>query len=195
MGDDLPSDESWWKAKIANTAHGHSPEHISTELLMPKGAQRFHFKGGAKFVHGGAMLQEVCVPVLQVRELEKSQTAKHEKQTVGVVVASQPIKIVNNIDKIRFIQTDAVNERFIERLLDIVLLDSNGNEVSSRETVLFDSASEAMDERIRDVRLKLIGSNFDRKAVYTLILENTMTKTRLSQYAVTIDLAIQDEFF
>ncbi len=191
VGNNLPSDEACWKGSINDTAHGSS----DTEFLLPKAAQRFHFVGGAKFVHGGAMLQEVCVPVLHVRELQKEQAAKHEKQPVGVVAATQPIKLVNNIDKVRFIQTDPVGERFVARLLDVYIVDAQGNEVSSRETINFDSVSKVMDERTREARLKLIGSQFDRNAQYTLVLENAEMRTRYSQYAVTIDLAFQDDFF
>nr|UVX22914.1 hypothetical protein [Proteus terrae subsp. cibarius] len=190
VGNNLPSDEACWKGSINDTAHGSS----DTEFLLPKAAQRFHFVGGAKFVHGGAMLQEVCVPVLHVRELQKEQAAKHEKQPVGVVAATQPIKLVNNIDKVRFIQTDPVGERFVARLLDVYIVDAQGNEVSSRETINFDSVSKVMDERTREARLKLIGSQFDRNAQYTLVLENAEMRTRYSQYAVTIDLAFQDDF-
>uniref|UniRef100_UPI003F5877D1 hypothetical protein n=1 Tax=Vibrio cholerae TaxID=666 RepID=UPI003F5877D1 len=58
-----------------------------------------------------------------------------------------------------------------------------------------DSVSKVMDERTREARLKLIGSQFDRNAQYTLVLENAEMRTRYSQYAVTIDLAFQDDFF
>ncbi len=191
VGDNLPSDETCWKGSIMNTAHGGS----YTEFLLPKGAQRFHFIGGAKFVHGGAMLQEICIPVVHIRELQKKEAAKHEKQLVGVVVANQPIKIVNNIDKIRFIQTDPVGERYIARQVEIFILDAQGNEVSSREIINFDSCSKVMDERTREAKLKLIGSKFDRISQYTLVIENADTRTRYSQYAVTIDLAFQDDFF
>ena len=37
------------------------------EFWIPKAANRFHFTGGARFVHGGAMLQEIVVPVITVR--------------------------------------------------------------------------------------------------------------------------------
>ncbi|MEN8426699.1 BREX-1 system phosphatase PglZ type A [Acinetobacter schindleri] len=195
VGSNLPSDEACWKGSINDTAHGSSGSSYQAEFLLPKSAQRFHFVGGAKFVHGGAMLQEVCVPVLHVRELQKEQAAKHKKQPVGVVAATQPIKLVNNIDKVRFIQTDPVGERFVARLLDVYIVDTKGNEVSSRETINFDSVSKVMDERTREARLKLIGSQFDRNAQYTLVLENAEMRTRYSQYAVTIDLAFQDDFF
>lgn len=191
VGENLPSNEAYWHGKVANTA-GAS---CSTEFMLPKGAQRFHFKGGAKFVHGGAMLQEVCIPVVYVRELEKEQAAKYEKQRVGVVVARLPIKLVSNIDKIRFIQSDPVGERFLARQLEIYIVNTEGQVISSREIINFDSSSPVMDERTREACLKLVGSVFDRYATYTLILEDRETQTRYNQYAVTIDLAFQDEFF
>jgi hypothetical protein len=163
--------------------------------MLPKGVQRFNFIGGARFVHGGAMLQEICVPVLHIKVLQKEQAAKLEKQQVGVVAAGLPIKLVNNIDKVRFIQTDAVGEQFLPRRLDIYIVDDQYNIVSSRETLNFDSRSPVMDQRIRDVRITLIGASFDRLARYSLILEDSEINTQYQHYAVTIDLAFQDDFF
>jgi hypothetical protein len=40
------------------------------EFWIPKGANLFHFVGGARFVHGGAMLQEIVVPVVTVRHVK-----------------------------------------------------------------------------------------------------------------------------
>ena len=191
IGESLSADESCWKGRIADTANGSG----ETEFLIPKGAQRFHFIGGARFVHGGAMLQEVCVPMIAISALRGEKMVQHEKQSVGVVVKTQPIKIVNNIDKISFIQTEPVGDRFVARQVDVFIIDSEGKEVSSRESIKFDSQSQSMDERSRDVRLKLIGSDFERHASYILVLENTETQTRYNQYAVTIDLAFQDDFF
>jgi hypothetical protein len=191
LGENLPSEDHYWKGKISDSAAANS----AMEFMLPKGVLRFHFVGGAKFVHGGAMLQEVCVPIVHIRELQKEQVAKHEKQRVGVVVARMPIKLVNNIDKVRFIQTDPVGEQFLPRQLDVYIVDGQNQVVSSRETLNFDSSSQVMDQRTREVRLKLVGANFDRYAAYSLILEDSETKTQYQQYAVTIDLAFQDDFF
>ena len=191
IGGHLNTDPACWKGRIADTANGSG----DTEFLIPKGVQRFHFVGGSRFVHGGAMLQEICVPVISIVALRGEKMVQNEKQPVGIVVKSQPIKMANHIDKISFIQTDAVDELHIARQVEVFIVDSEGKEVSSRETLNFDSQSASMNERTRDARLKLIGSQFDRHASYTLVLENTATQTRYNQYAVTIDLAFQDDFF
>ena len=41
------------------------------EFLDSRGVNRFHFVGGARFVHGGAMLQEIVVPVITVKQKGK----------------------------------------------------------------------------------------------------------------------------
>ncbi|MBD2803154.1 BREX-1 system phosphatase PglZ type A [Xenorhabdus sp. ZM] len=191
IGHQLPDDPFCWRGKLADTA-GCSD---NSEFLLPKGIQRFHFTGGARFVHGGAMLQEVCVPVLQVKPLDKAKAEKRQQRPVGVVAKSQNIKLVSNIDKISFIQTEAVNEQYRARQLTIYIVDVENNVVSAKETVNFDSDNEGMDQRVRDVTLKLAGNQFDRRNRYTLVLEDSETQTRFSQYVVTIDLAIQDDFF
>ena len=191
VGTNLSNDDACWKGKIRNTANGK----CETDFLLPKGIQRFHFVGGAKFVHGGAMLQEICVPVLTVKELHKELAAKHEKSPVSVVIANQSIKLVNNIDKVKFIQTEPVGDKFTARQLNIYIINADNKDVSSREIITFDSESPVLDNRTREATLKLIGSQFDRNAKYTLILENADTSTVYSRYNVTIDLAFQDDFF
>ena len=191
LGSSLAKEQNCWHGRVADTADSQ----CDTEFLLPKGANRFHFVGGARFVHGGAMPQEVCVPVMTVRPLQKQQADKRTKQKVGVVVASQPIKLVNNIDKVRFLQTDAVSEGFVPRTLMCKIVDHQGQAVSSEETLVFNSESDQVGERTREARFKLIGSNFDRTAVYTLKMLDAETGTEYSQYSVGIDLAFHDDFF
>ncbi|EDC1110459.1 BREX-1 system phosphatase PglZ type A [Salmonella enterica subsp. enterica serovar Senftenberg] len=192
IGHQLPADDFCWKGKVADTA-GVSD---SSEFLIPKGIQRFHFSGGARFVHGGAMLQEVCVPVLQVKALQKTAAEKQpQRRPVDIVKHHPLIKLVNNIDKVSLLQTDPVGELFEPRTLNIFIVDNANNVVSGKERICFDSDNDAMEKRIRDVTLKLIGANFNRRNEYWLILEDAQTETGYQKYPVIIDLAFQDDFF
>lgn len=192
IGHQLPADDFCWKGKVADTA-GVSD---SSEFLIPKGIQRFHFSGGARFVHGGAMLQEVCVPVLQVKALQKTAAEKQpQRRPVDIVKHHPLIKLVNNIDKVSLLQTDPVGELFEPRTLNIFIVDNANNVVSGKERICFDSDNDAMEKRIRDVTLKLIGANFNRRNEYWLILEDAQTETGYQKYSVIIDLAFQDDFF
>lgn len=193
VGENLPMEHACWRGVIKNTTGGTS----DTQFLLPKNMQRFHFIGGAKFVHGGASLQEVCVPIVEVQGLTKEQAKKHERKPVDVmVVAAQQLKIVNNIDTIRFIQADAVSDALTARPLNIYIRDAKGNTVSAVETVNFDSSGSNVEDRTKTVMIKLKGSGFDRTQNYTLVLQNDdQAKTEYNTYSVRIDLAIQDDFF
>ncbi|WP_322875129.1 BREX-1 system phosphatase PglZ type A [Aeromonas veronii] len=190
IGRQLPVNDDVWQGRISDTVGGDS----DVGFWLPKGVSRFHFVGGARFVHGGAMLQEICVPVLEVQELRGKKQALHEKSKVNIVPAYQPIKLVNAIDKIRFLQTDAVDDRHKPRTVRFVVMDANEQRVSASEKLSFDAASGTLEQRQQDVRLKLTGTNFDRKAHYLLLLEDDEDGIELARYPVTIDLAIQNDF-
>ncbi|ECM6973646.1 BREX-1 system phosphatase PglZ type A [Salmonella enterica subsp. enterica serovar Typhimurium] len=192
IGHQLPTDDFCWKGKVADTA-GVSD---NSEFLIPKGIQRFHFSGGARFVHGGAMLQEVCVPVLQVKALQKTAAEKQpQRRPVDIVKHHPLIKLVNNIDKVSLLQTHPVGELYEPRTLNIFIVDNANNVVSGKERICFDSDNNTMEKRVRDVTLKLIGANFNRRNEYWLILEDAQTETGYQKYPVIIDLAFQDDFF
>ncbi|ECS5137162.1 BREX-1 system phosphatase PglZ type A [Salmonella enterica subsp. enterica serovar Typhimurium] len=192
IGHQLPADNFCWKGKVADTA-GVSD---NSEFLIPKGIQRFHFSGGARFVHGGAMLQEVCVPVLQVKALQKTAAEKQpQRRPVDIVKHHPLIKLVNNIDKVSLLQTHPVGELYEPRTLNIFIVDNANNVVSGKERICFDSDNNTMEKRVRDVTLKLIGANFNRRNEYWLILEDAQTETGYQKYPVIIDLAFQDDFF
>lgn len=192
IGHQLPADDFCWKGKVADTA-GVSD---SSEFLIPKGIQRFHFSGGARFVHGGAMLQEVCVPVLQVKALQKTAAEKQpQRRPVDIVNYHPLIKLVNNIDKVSLLQTHPAGELYEPRTLNIFIVDNANNVVSGKERICFDSDNNTMEKRVRDVTLKLIGANFNRRNEYWLILEDAQTETGYQKYPVIIDLAFQDDFF
>lgn len=140
------------------------------------------------------MPQEICVPILNIRELDAKAQTKLAKQKVNAVPLHNPVRIAMNIDHIQFLQTDPLGDRFKARELEIWIEDADGQTVSSKEKVLFDSASTNMDERKRNVQIKLEGSGFDRTVSYKLIMEDTESKTKTT-HSVIIDLAFEDDFF
>jgi len=192
VGENLPTGDSYWVGKMSNTSNV-DPD-FDAEFIVPRGSNRFHFVGGAKFIHGGIMPQEICVPVMHLRAIHSTVKQKQTKQKVGVVPLNSPVKIVSNIDRIQFLQADPIGDKYKSRELQIWIENPDGNKVSSSEKVLFDSASDKMEERKRNVQVKLEGSGFDRTISYKLIMEDTESKTKTT-HSVTIDLAFEDDFF
>jgi uncharacterized protein (TIGR02687 family) len=195
IGSNLPSADYYWTGRLANTAGIDVEGGDDAEFMIPRGSNRFNFVGGAKFIHGGIMPQEICVPVLHVRELDTKAQTKHAKQKVGVVPLNNPIKIVTNIDQIQFLQTDPVGAKFKARELKLWIEDPKGKKVSATEKVLFDSASDKMDDRKRKVQIKLEGSGFDRTVSYKLMMQDTDASLNINTHSAIIDLAFEDDFF
>lgn len=82
LGTALPTHEAAWRGSTAETAGAEG----DMEFWIPKGANRFHFTGGAKFVHGGAMPQEIVVPVLTVKHVRGKSAADTKARPVAVAV-------------------------------------------------------------------------------------------------------------
>ncbi|WP_194436053.1 BREX-1 system phosphatase PglZ type A [Vibrio fluminensis] len=197
IGEHLPADDYYWLGKMVTTAN-LCKEGSDPEFMVPRGSNRFNFVGGAKFIHGGIMPQEICVPVLHIRGLKsEKQQAQYAKEKVNVVPIS-PIRLVSLSDKIEFLQTDAVGDQFMARKLKVWIEDPNGVAVSGKQDVLFDSTSTSIDDRKRKVVFVLQGNGFDRNTDYKLVMDDITQEgkiSRLPAHSVTIDIAIEDDFF
>lgn len=187
----IAAQENAWHGKIKNTA-GIAGE---MEFMIPKGANRFHFAGGSRFVHGGAMPQEVCVPVITIKKLRGKVAEKIQISRVSVALLGNLTRIVNNVQRFEFIQTEAVSERTLPRTLRISLRDDKGEIISNEQSVTFESVSNSMDERRKSVQLTLRAGNYDRTRSYelTAIDDYEVVKKYLS-YPITIDLAFSSDF-
>ena len=65
LGPNLTDNDAAWRGKLSVTAGAEG----DMEFWIPKGANLFHFVGGARFVHGGAMPQEIVVPVVTIKNI------------------------------------------------------------------------------------------------------------------------------
>ncbi len=189
LGRDLGENPKVWHGFSKNTA-GTKDE---TEFWVPKGLNRFHFVGGAKFIHGGAALQEVVIPVLSIREMKGKEALKSEVRKVGVSILGSPKKVTSTISRFQFIQTEAVSERVKPRSLLISLRDAN-ELISNEEKLTFDSQSESLDHRKKSVKLTLKQKDYDNKKDYYLVLRDSETQIEYERIPMKIDLAFMDEF-
>lgn len=178
-----------WIGTTANTAETNP----ALDFWIPKGINRFHFSGGARFVHGGAMPQEVIVPVVQVRELEGKAAIKEAVKRVDVSILGSNRKIVNTLQKFEFIQVEKVTERALPRVLVFSLRDGDML-ISNEVLVTFDSTSDSMEERKRPVKLMVKKGAYDKAREYALVLRDPETQIEYDRIPVTIDLAFINDF-
>ncbi|RLA52211.1 MAG: BREX-1 system phosphatase PglZ type A [Gammaproteobacteria bacterium] len=189
IGHGLQSTNDAWSGSTKFTAGTVS----DTDFYVPKGANRFHFVGGARFVHGGVMPQEIVVPVLTIRQLRGDKAEKRTKRKVGVISTKSSLKMVNNIQRFDLMQTETVSDKVLPVTISVAIYDAD-QKVSSEEAVTFDSTSDSMSDRVKQVPLSLSGSNYDRKKDYFLIIKDKDLGTEVERYRVTIDLAFTDDF-
>lgn len=188
IGTDLGETTKAWSGNTAISA-GTTPEG-SLDYWVPKGASRFHFAGGARFVHGSAMPQEVVVPLVTVRE---SEAEGSKTRSVSISLLGSTNKVVTNTQRFEFIQTDAVSERVLARTVVVSLRDGE-KLISDQQTLTFDSASQLLDERKRSVFLTILSGNYESHKRYDLVMRDAVTKVEVLRQQVQIDLAFGNDF-
>lgn len=191
IGRDLGTTPKAWSGNTAVTA-GTTLEG-SLDFWVPKGASRFHFAGGARFVHGSAMPQEVVVPVITVR-VSEAENAKTKYVSVSLLGAVN--KVVTNTQRFEFIQTDAVSERVLARSVVVSLRDGSDNDkpISNVQSITFDSTSQLLDERKRSILLTVLAGAHDPHKHYDLVMRDAVSNVEVLRLPVKVDLAFGNDF-
>jgi uncharacterized protein (TIGR02687 family) len=190
IGHGLSNHESVWHGRTAVTASAEG----DMEFWIPRSANRFHFAGGARFVHGGAMLQEIVVPVITVRHKKDKGTRGETKvKSVTVHVLGTTHKITTNRHRFELIQTEPVSDRVKAVTLKVAVYEGD-QPVTNVETVTFESASDKMDERKKWVHLVLQDQPYDKRTAYRLVLRDAETGIEQQSVPVVIDRAFSDDF-
>ncbi|QDV43924.1 PglZ domain protein [Stieleria neptunia] len=190
IGYNLPEYEDAWRGKTEITAKCDG----GMEFWIPKGSNRFHFTGGARFIHGGAMPQEIVVPVITVRQAKsKKALEKTKTKQVSFSVLGSNHKITTHTHRFKLIQMEPVSDRAKALTVKIAIYDGD-EPVSSIETVTFASASKNLDDRQQSVMLTLRDQQFDKHKRYKLLAKDAGTDFELQSHDVTIDRAIADDF-
>ena len=190
LGYDLPPHEQAWRGDTAVTAEAAG----GMQFWVPKGNNRFHFTGGARFVHGGAMLQEIVLPVIKVKHLkDKGHREKTQSKHVAVQVLGRTHKITAPKHRFNVLQMEPVSERVKAVTIKIAVYEGD-EPVTTIESVTFDSTSSNLDERQKSVILILQDRPYDKRTPYRLVLRDADTGIEQESLDVIIDRAITDDF-
>ena len=121
------------------------------ELLLPKSINRLRVKGaGSRYVHGGATLQEIVIPIIKVNKKRQSDVTK---VTVDVLRGTSNIITTNQVT-IRFYQTEAATAKVQPRTLRVGLYTQAGQLISDQHELIFDFRSDH--EREREIPVQFI---------------------------------------
>jgi uncharacterized protein (TIGR02687 family) len=192
IGHGLPEHKDVWRGSTKVTA-GADGGDGEMEFWVPKGANRFHFAGGARFIHGGAMPQEIVVPVVTVKQVKGRAAHETKSKPVTVHVLGTNHKITAPRHRFELLQTEAVTDRVKPVTLKVAVYEGD-QPVTSIETVTFDSPSANIDERKKSVLLTLKDRPYDKRKPYRLVLRDAETGLEQQGVDVIIDRAFTDDF-
>lgn len=120
------------------------------EVQVPKSIHRLRIAGGgSRFVHGGATLQEIVVPVLVVNKKRKSDT-----RLVNVEVWPESDKITTGQVVVRLFQSEPVTEKIKPRVLRAGLYVGE-TLISNAVELTFDQTSDDKRDRYQSARMLL----------------------------------------
>jgi len=136
--------------------HKFTPEQLGlageVEVQIPKSINRLRLKGsGSRFVHGGASLQEVVIPVLKINKKRQSDVTAVE---VDILRGASAV-ITSGQLAVALYQAGPVTDKIQPRVLRAGLYTEAGDLISDRHDLAFDLNSDNPRERERQVRFVL----------------------------------------
>ena len=189
IGPKLPDHDAAWHGKLSVTAKADG----DMEFWLPKGANLFHFVGGARFVHGGAMPQEIVVPIITVKHVRGKAAQETKTKSVTVMVLGSNHRITSAYWRFQVIQMEAVSERVKPINLRVAVYEGE-QAVTDIQAVKFDSSSVNLDDRKQWIRLSLKDQPYSKKTLYRLVLRDAETGIEQQSVEVIIDRTFTDDF-
>jgi uncharacterized protein (TIGR02687 family) len=165
-------------------------------VTVPRGANRFKIQGeGANFVHGGATLQEIVVPVIKFKN-DRSKNSKADIKKVEVKLTNISRKITSVITYLEFFQTEKVEDKKIPLRLKIYFADEEGNRISNENIIIADSKRAEPEERSYKEKFTLRNMVYDKTKKYYLVMEDEEETVENIYEKITfnIDIAISNDF-
>ncbi len=164
-------------------------------VITPNGTSRFKIQGaGANYVHGGAMLQEIVVPVIKFKN-DRSTSSVNDIRKVRVSLTSINRKITNPITFLEFFQDKKLENKVIGKKIRAYFEDEEGNKISNIKTIIADSRSENPIDRSYRIEFVLESRQYDKTKQYFLVMEDEENENgEYERIPFNIDIAIVDDF-
>ncbi|CAD5896240.1 conserved hypothetical protein [Carnobacterium maltaromaticum] len=152
---------------------------------IPKGNARFAIQGGgANYVHGGILPQEMMIPVLQI----KTERGRDQRKQVDVQLISETNRLTNIVTYLDFLQIQPVTNDIRKKHVRVYLEDEYGLRISNELVLMADSNSEDAKERVMHEKLILFSKEYDLSSDYYLVMVNEMDPEEIDKKRFSIDL-------
>jgi uncharacterized protein (TIGR02687 family) len=166
-----------------------------TELLLPKSINRIRIQGaGSRFLHGGASLQEIVIPVLEINKARKS-----DIEQVEIDIISGSSNITSTTFGVSFYQKQAVAEKILSRQIKAGFYTASGKLISDVASLAFNSTNSdaAAREQQRSFIFNMNASKFNGQDVFLKLeesIEGTSQNKIYKSFTYRMMIAFSNEF-
>ena len=147
--------------------------------------------GGQNYVHGGSSIQEMLIPVVQV----KTSRDKQNVSLVNVELTSITRKITNLITYLDFIQTEKVTDIIKARNVIAYFITESGEKISFDVPMMANSKETSAQKRIFHEKFTFKSRNYLTNEKYYLVIVDANDENNiLNKYEFDIDIAFANDF-
>lgn len=162
-------------------------------VSVPLGADVFKTQGGCCYTHGGASLQEMLIPVIEMNT--KTGQQKKVFQNARVSLVSILNKVTNLITTLEFMQVEPVGDGVNEARYRVLFEDAAGNKVSSENILVADKKDTDAQKRITRLKFRFKDMQYSPHDKYYLVVyEEANNLTPVMKQEVCIDMAFVNDF-
>ncbi|WP_053405041.1 BREX-1 system phosphatase PglZ type A [Persicobacter sp. CCB-QB2] len=166
------------------------------EFLLPKSVNRYRISGaGARFIHGGASLQEMVIPLIKISK-KRSNTVK----AVEIDIIRSVERITTGALAVSFMQSEPVSQNCLAQKIRAGIYSQDGVLLSDVFTYNFDSEAAMERQREQTHHFKL---NYEASARYKnqqvalrleTPVEGTSKWTKYKEFFYTMNISIPTDF-
>ena len=166
---------------------GNNDIHVT----VPRGVDIFKTQGGGQnYVHGGASLQEIILPVINV----KTKTAKKNQGHVELSLVSLSRKITNQSTILTFAQKENISNTVLPLEVKLYFADENGEKISNEAIIHANKNVDSAKDREFKEKFTLRNKKYSKNKKYYLIIKDMENDVEIKHHEFIIDIAISDDF-
>ncbi len=167
------------------------------KAAVPYGANCFKIQGaGSNYVHGGATLQEVMVPLIKFksgRNLIKQTSASK----VRLSLTSLTRKLTSQIVYLDFAQSEPVGEKMLPLNVRVAFVSEEGERISNENIIIADSDSTNPAKRVYKEKFTLRNMKYDKSKKYYLVMydDDSVVENEIERIPFIVDLVFGGGLF
>jgi uncharacterized protein (TIGR02687 family) len=160
-------------------------------VTVPTSSLIFKASGGVQnYVHGGSSLQEMLIPVIDV----KVEKGKAETKPAEIALVSMVHKITNLIFSMDFIQPEPVSDVVKETHYKVFFISEDGERISNEIIHRADKRDSDASKRIFRLKFNFKNQQYDRSKLYYLVAYDEKNEIEVLRHGVMMDIAFADDF-